>query len=183
MSSEVFVLSAVRSTEAAEAVRQAVEAAGVKPARVEDAVFSIEPTHSVTEAIRAVRSAGLTCPAVCISSSLRAVFFAAQSILSGDVELVVVVEAGAGGCIAIVLSAPEPIGRWNLMPRARLAARWLTGGAAALQAAGIAAGEVTVVKDGDSLDLASEVIDELERREAQWGLVTAGELALLVERT
>ena len=113
---------------------------------------------------------------------MRAIFFAAQSILSGDLELVVVVEAGARGCSAILLTAPEPIGRWNLMPRARLATRSLTGSAAALQAAGIAAGEVTVSRDGDSLVLASEVMDELERGQGKWGMLAAGELALLIER-
>jgi hypothetical protein len=183
MSSEVFVLSAARCTEASEAIRQAVDAAGVRPAHVQDAVFGLEVTESIVDATRTVRSAGLACPAVSVSSSMRAVFFAAQSILSGDVELVVVVEADAGGCSAILLSAPEPIGRWNLMPRVRLAARSLTGGAAALKTAALAPGEVTVLREGDSLVLASEVLDELERREAQWGMVTAGELALLIERT
>ena len=53
MSSEVFVLSAVRSSETAEAIRKAVEAAGVKPAHVQDAVFGLEPAKSMTDAIRA----------------------------------------------------------------------------------------------------------------------------------
>jgi hypothetical protein len=159
-----------------------VQAAGVKAERVQDAIFGPEPEKSITDLIRAVRMAGLACPAVSVSSSMRAIFLAAQSILSGDVELVVVVDGDAGRSNALLLSAPEPVGRWNLMPRARLAARSLTGVEAALQVAGISAGEVTVSRDGDSLVLASEVIDELERGQATWGMVTAGQLALLIER-
>lgn len=128
--------------------------------------------------------AGLACPSVSISSSLRAVFFAAQSILSGDIELAVVLGVEAGGATALVLAASEAIGRWNLAPRARLAARSLAGPERAMRLAGIGSADVAIMKEGDQgARLISEVLDELEARKAQWGMVMVGDLVLVLERT
>jgi acetyl-CoA acetyltransferase len=184
MSSEAFVLSAVCSADPAAAIRQALEQSGVNPSRVQDAVFGADGLVSAPDLPQALRAAGLACPVASVSSSFRAIFFAAQSILSGDVQLVVVVGLESNGSAALMLAAPEAVGLWNLLPRARLARRSLAGTEGALRAAGIALGEVAIVKEGAAgARLLSDVLDELEARHEQWGLVSAGGLAVLLERT
>lgn len=184
MSSEAFVLSAACSADPVAAVRQALEKSGANPARVQDALFGADGPGSVPDLSQTLRSAGLACPAVSVSSSLRATCFAAQSILSGDVQLVVVVGLESNGSVGLVLAGPEAVGRWNLLPRARLAVRSLNGTEGALRAAGITPGDVQIVKEGDGgARLVSDVLDELEARHQQWGLVSAGGLAVLLERT
>jgi hypothetical protein len=181
MPSEVFIISAARGTDASQAICQAVEAAGVRPSRVQDVVFQHGLEATVADPAQTTRAAGLSCPSVSVSGSLRAILFAAQSILSGDVEVSVVAAAEREAGSALVLAGPEAVGRWNLMPRARLAARSLAGPEAALRTAGIAAGEVSVSKHGDRLSLIARVLDELEGGAAKWAMVTEGDLALLLE--
>jgi hypothetical protein len=182
MSSEVFVISAAQGTDESQALRQALEMAGIKPSRVQDVVFGVEGSASTADPMAAVRAAGLTCPAVSVSPSLRAVFFAATSILSRDSELTVAVGMSGEGSAALVLGGPEAVGRWNLMPRARIAERSLAGAEAALRRAGLTTGEVTVTKTGNSIGLVNAVVQELERGEEPWGMVAAGKLALLLQR-
>jgi acetyl-CoA acetyltransferase len=183
MSSEVFVLSAVRNPEPAEALRLAVERAQVDRGRIQDALFGFEGAFTPPRVEDTARKAGLTCPTVSVSSGMRAVFFGAESILSDGMELIAVTGVDEGGASAMVLAGPEAIGRWNLVPRARLAARSLRGAEAALRQAEIKSEELAVVKQSESgARLLCELLDELETRQARWGMVVVGELALIVER-
>jgi hypothetical protein len=183
MDRDVFILSAISKNEPAEAIRRALENIDINPSRVEDAVFGYDGSFSLPDVQQIVREAGLNCPAVNVSSSLRAIFFAAQSILSGDQELSVVVGLGEDVSTALLLASPDSVGRYNLMPRARLAARSLSGGDSALRAAGIASGDVAFSKNGErGTRLVEELLAELEQRQAQWGLVCIDRSALLIER-
>ena len=183
MSSEVFVLSAMRNPEPAEAIRLAVERAEVNPGRIQDAVFGFEGRSTAPGLQDIAHKAGLTCSAVGVSSGLRAVFFGAQSILSESLELIAVAGVDGRGTSALILAGPEAIGRWNVVPRARLAARSLLGTEAALRQAAIQSRELAVVRQGESgARLLCELLDELETLQALWGMVVVGELALLVER-
>ncbi len=183
MSSEAFVLSAIRNPELTEAVRLALERAQVGPGRIQDALFGFERSFTAPSAQSVARQAGLKCPAVGVSSSMRALFFGAQSILNDGMDLIVVAGVDGRGTSAVVLSSPEAVGRWNLVPRGRLAARSLQGTEAALRQAGIASEELAVIKQSESgARLLSELLDELELRQARWGMVVVGDMALLVER-
>ena len=183
MDRDVFILSAESAINPAEAIRQSLVIVDIDPSRVQDAVFGSDGSFSLPDVIQITREAGLTCPAVSVASGLRAVFFAAQSILSGDLELVFVIDLGKDISIALLLASPDSVGRFNLLPRARLAARSLSGTAAALRAAGLAPEEITVVKEGkDGALSVKELVEELEENQAQWGLLSIGQSALLVER-
>src|SRR5512135_3498223 len=103
MSSEAFIISGGRRKDPSDAIRRAVGAAGVQPTRLQDALFVFNGNSERSEAASWAREAGLICPAVSISSGLRAIFFAAQSILSADVELNIVASVAGGECAAIVL--------------------------------------------------------------------------------
>jgi hypothetical protein len=130
-----------------------------------------------------VNKAGLTCPAVVISSGLRAVFFAAQSILSGDLDLAVVIGLGEEASTTLMLASPDAVGRYNLLPRARLATRSLAGTDSALRSAGLVSDDIVIFKIGEDGSLAvKELMEELEQRQSRWGMVSSGDLALLVER-
>ncbi len=83
----------------------------------------------------------------------------------------------------MLFASPDAVGRWNLLPRARLAARSLNGIESALRAAEIELKDVTIVKDGKyGALLIKELLDELEQKSARWGMITVNELALLIER-
>lgn len=183
MSSEVFVLSSVRNTDPVEAIRLAIERAEIEPRRVQDALFGFERSFTAPGLQDTARKAGLGCPVVSVSSSMRAVFFGAQSILNGGIELAVVAGVDGRGTCAFVLAGSEPIGRWNLSPRARLAGRSLQGADPILAQEEIKPEEVAVVRQGEGGSrLIYEVLEELERRKAHWGLVNIDELSLLMER-
>ncbi len=183
MSSDVFVISAVSTIDPSDAIRLALESSGLNPSRLQDVIFGLEGSTSSPDLAAIVRSAGLACPVVGVASSLRAVFFATQSILSGDVELVLVAGLETNKACACLLASPEAVGRLNLLPRARLAVRSLAGSESALRTTGITTSDVAIFKaNGDSIALLKELIEELEAQKAQWGLVSEGEFALLVER-
>jgi hypothetical protein len=183
MDRDVFVLAAINEVKPAEAMRHALEITDINPLRVDDAVFGYDGQPSPLNIEQFTHEAGLTCPSVNISSSLRAVFFAAQSILSGDLELVIVIGLGEGTSTALLLASPDSVGRYNLLPRARLAARSLSGTEAACRAAGLAIDEVSITKSGDQgALLVKELLEELEQQQKQWGLVSTGQSALLMER-
>jgi acetyl-CoA acetyltransferase len=179
---DVFIISAARHPIPAQALHQVLTDAGVKAGQVQDAVFGGEAPHSL-DLREILRDAGLACPTVIVSSGLRAVMFAAQSILAGDVELVVSIAMQGEDASAFLLASSNAVGRWNLLPRARLAARSLAGIESALRAAGIESEDVIITKHGkhDAL-LMMELLDELEQRSARWGMVVLDELALLIER-
>ncbi len=183
MSSEVFLLSCIRHTDPAEAIRLAVQRAEIPAKQVKDALFGFERSFTAPGLQDTARKAGLNCPVVSISSSMRAIFFGAQSILGDGVEAIVVAGVDGRGTCALVLVGPEAMGRWNLVPRARIAARSMEGVDAALRQADIKAEDVAVLEqDSGGARLVSDVLDELETRKARWGLVTTGEMSLLLER-
>ena len=183
MDRDVFILSAATAAEPAGAIRQAFENTDLKPSRVQDAVFGLENSTSIPNVQHIIESAGLACPTVVVSSGLRAVFFAGQSILSDDLDIAVVIGLGENTSTALLLVSPDAVGRYNLLPRARLAARSLSGIDSALRAAGLVSGDIAIFKPGESgVWSIKELLEELEQRQVQWGLVTAGEFALLVER-
>ena len=177
------MLSSVRNTDPVGAIRLALERAEIGPKHVQDALFGFERSFTAPGLQDTARKAGLNCPAVSVSSSMRAVFFGAQSILTSDTEIVVVVGVDGRGTCALVLAAPEAIGRWNLSPRARLASRSMAGADAALKQAEVKPEEVTVVRQGEGGSrLIYEVLEELEKKKARWGMVSINELSLLMER-
>jgi hypothetical protein len=180
--SDVFIISAVSNADSAQAIRQAIQNAGADSLHVQDVIFGLDETRSI-DIEKIISASGLTCSVATVSSSLRAAFFAAQSILSLDLDVVIVVGVEADVSTALLLASPDAVGRWNLMPRARLAARSLNGIESALRTAELESKDVTIVKDGKySSLLIKELLDELEGQSARWGMVTMNELALLIER-
>jgi hypothetical protein len=183
MDRDVFILSATTAAEPADAIRQALENIDINPSRVQDAIFGFVGLNSIPIVEDFVKRAGLACPAVVVSSGLRAVFFTAQSILSGDLDLAVVIGMDENTSTAVLLASPDAIGRYNLLPRARLATRSFAGVDSAIHNAELVSGDVSVFKLGESGSLAlKELLEELEQHQAQWGMLSTGDLALLVER-
>jgi hypothetical protein len=180
--SDVFIVSAISNAEPVQAIRQAIQNAGADSLRVQDVIFGVDESLAIN-ADKILSASGLTCSAATVSSSLRATFFAAQSILSFDVDVIIVVGMETNASTALLLASPDAVGRWNLMPRARLAARSLTGVDSVLRAAELELKDVSITKDGkNGAVLIKETLDELEQKFARWGMVTMNELALLIER-
>ena len=180
--SDVFIISVVQHTNPSKAIDQAIANAGINSIRVQDVIFGLDESLTVnTDKI--LSASNLTCSAATVSSSLRATFFAAQSILSFDVDLVVVIGMENTTSTVILLASPDAVGRWNLLPRARLGARSLNGIESALRAAEIEPKDVTITKNGkNGAVLIKEILDELEEQSTRWGMITVNELALLIER-
>src|SRR5512140_341194 len=183
MSSDVFIISAARGANAQAAIQQAIMLAGIHPARVQDAVFGLDDFSSMPDVDQLVREAGISCPAACILTSLRAVYFAAASMLSDDAELSLVIGMEDNKSTAFVLASPQAVGGMNLLPRARIAARSLAGAEPALSAAGLVASEVEIMKDGEhAAPMLFVLLDELEAKPAHWGMLAVGVALILVER-
>jgi acetyl-CoA acetyltransferase len=180
--SDVFILSAVQASDPADALRQAIKESGVKPARVQDLLFAWDGSEPA-DAEELARSAGLECPAVAVSSSLRALFFAAQSILCGDAELVLVGGAQDGQSAALLLAGPAAVGVYNLLPLARIDARSLNGAGAALKQAEISHEDVEIRLEGTcGALLVVQLVAELQEREMHWGMVSVAGAAMLIQR-
>lgn len=183
MSSDVFIVSGVSDATAPLAIRQVIQLAGVSPSRVQDAVFGVDGSYALPDMQPIVRDSGLSCPAASVLTSLRAIFFAAASMLSDDTELSVVIGLGSDASTAFVLASPEAVGRMNLLPRARIAARSLAGPEPALQAAGVTAADIEITKSGEQAgSLLHELMDELEAKACRWGMLQVGTALILVER-
>lgn len=183
MDRDVFLISGITKIEPAEAIRAALRNIDLPPSRVEDAVFGCDGSVLLPDVEQITVTVGLKCPTVKVSSSLRAVFFAAQSILSEDQELVLAVGLDENASTALVLASPDAVGRFNLMPRARLAARSLSGPDRALRAVGLAIEDITIIKNGShGAPLVMELLDALEQQQAQWGMASIGPSILLMER-
>ena len=183
MSSDVFVISSAHDPDAPGAIREAVELAGVSLSQVQDAVFGLDGLSTLPGLDALLHAAGLSCRAAGVFSSLRAIFFEAAFVLSDDVDLVVVSGLEPHECTAFVLASPEAVGRLNLLPRLRLAARSLTGPDPALRAAGLASGDVEICKEGEhAASLLGELMEELEAGPARWGMLSVAEAVMLVER-
>lgn len=181
MSSDVFIISASHNPNVAAALQQALELASIEASRVEDAVFGLDAQDAAPDLGMIVRSAGLNCPCVRVSPRLRALFYAAASVLSDDVAVSVAVLLSEEAASAFILASPEAVGRLNLMPIARIAARSLTGREAALREAGLGETELDFCREDEGRALL-DLLNELQARSARWGMVTAGELAVLIER-
>jgi len=180
--SDAFIISIVQHANPSEAIRQVIDNSGIDSARVQDVILGSDESLTIN-AENILSASSLTCSAAAVSSSLRAAFFAAQSILSGDVDIVIVVGVQADASTAFLLASPDAVGRWNLMPRARLAARSLSGVDSALRAAELESKDVMIIRDGKyGASLIKELLDELEQKSVRWGMVTVNELGLLIER-
>jgi hypothetical protein len=182
MSSDVFIISSTCEPDPAIAIQQVVELAGVKPSRIQDAVYGPELASTPAQLEPISRAAGLNCPSVAVSSSLRALSFSASSILSDDATMTVVVGSEGDGCVAMLLASPEAVGVLNLIPRGRLAAHSVTGPESALRLAGLSIADIQLVKEGDSLLLVHEVLGELEALSARWALLSSPDVSVLIER-
>ncbi len=184
MSSDVFIISSARGPDPAAAIREATEIAGLSPRYVQDAVFGLDaPATARPDPDATLLAVGLTCPWARVFTSLRAIFFSAASILSDDAELLVVIGLDAETCTAFLLASPEAVGRLNLLPCARLAARSLTEPEAAYRLAGLTSADVQVSRKGDrAAPLLHDLLNELESSGSRWGMVFAGEAVLLIER-
>lgn len=181
-SSDVFILSASSAAEPAEAVLQAIKESGVNPARIQDFIFGADrPALISAEAL--ARETAIHCPQVTVSSSLRALFFAAQSILRQDADLVLVGGAQDGECAALLLASPAAVGLYNLMPLARIEAFSLTGADAALKQAERTLEDIEISLDGSCGALLTvELVADLQEQVASWGMVSVAGAAMLIER-
>jgi hypothetical protein len=186
MSSDVFIISSTCDPDPAVAIQHAVELAGVSPSRIQDAMFGLDLSSAsldLDSMSQAIHAAGLTCALVAVSSPLRALSFAAASILSDDAALSVVVGAEGDGCAAILLASPEIVGLLNLLPSAHVAARSLSGAEAALRLASLTSADVPLCKEGDSLILLHGLLAEFESGSTRWALLSSSDLSILIERT
>ena len=182
-SSDVFILAATQAREAGEALRLAVREAGVRPAKVQDLIFGWDgPAGADLESL--LRQAGIGSPAVSVSSSIRALIFAAQAILCEAADLVLAGGSGEAGAAGLLLGSPSAVGIYNLPPLARIEA-CSPGGAEALRkkAAVIAEGGVELTLEGScGAQLAVQLVGALSEKQARWGMLIAGEAAMLLER-
>jgi len=181
-SSDVFVVSACSAIDPGEALHQAIKQAGVNPARVQDFIFGIDGPMliGIDELAREVL---INCPQVTVSSSLRALFFAAQSILCEDANLILVGGSDGRESAALLLVSPAAVGVYNLTPLARLDAHSLTSLEHALKKAEHTIEEIEVRLEGTcGVVLAVQLVEQLQDCQAVWGLVQVGSSAMLIER-
>ncbi|MGC1378029.1 MAG: hypothetical protein WA821_17490 [Anaerolineales bacterium] len=180
--SDVFIISACRTADPAEALRQALKESGVNPARLQDFIFGAD-SRELIGADELARETAIQCPLVTVSSSLRALFFAARSILGEDTDLVLVGGAQDGQSAALLLASPAAVGIYNLTPLARIEAFSLTGADAALRKAKLTYEDVEITLDGPcGALLAAQLVNELDERGAHWGMVSVAGAAMLIER-
>lgn len=181
-SSDVFIISACQADTPTDALRRALEDSGVKAARVQDLIFGTDDAEAPDPQTLA-RLTGLACPVVTVSSSLRTLIFAAQSILCEEVDLVLVGGAQDGQCAALLLASPAAVGIHNLMPLARVEAFSLAGADAALKKAELSHEDVEIKLEGIcGTLLVVQLVAELQERETSWGIVSVAGTAMLIER-
>ena len=180
--SAVFIISASRAADPAGALRQALKESGVNPARVQDFIFGAD-SHELIGADELARETAIHCPLATVSSSLRALFFAAQSILGEDTDLVLVGGAQDGQSAALLLASPAAVGVYNLIPLARIDAFSLNGVDAARRKAKLTYEDVEITLDGPcGALLTAKMANELQERGAHWGMVSVAGAAMLIER-
>lgn len=183
MSSDVFIISAAHDASASAAILQALGAAGVSPSHVQDVVVGLDGFTAAPDVESLMQAAGLGCPTACVATSARALFFAAASMLSDDAQLSLVIGMNHDGNIVFVLASPEAVGWMNLLPRARIAARSLNGPESVLESAGLGRDDIAIVMDTtQAAQSLYELLDELDKKQVRWGMVSAGEALILVER-
>ncbi len=181
-SSAVFVVAATCAADPAEALLLAIKEAGVKPGRVQDFILSTDnlvlPT--IDELAREIL---VNCPLVTVSSSMRGLFFAAQSILCEDADLILLGGGESGQFAALLLASPVAVGVHNLTPLARIDARSLTGTEYLLKKTDLAIEDVDIKLEGDcGVLLAVQLVEQLQESPAIWGLMQVGKAALLIEK-
>lgn len=176
---DCFIVSAASGTDPAAVIGEALRAAGIVAEQVDAAVVSVDPSAG-DRATGLVQQFGGSATAVLVLGGLQALITAAQAISAGDAHALLVSEKRSGEICVLALASPDAIGKLNLMPRARIAGRSLTGLSAALKAAEIESAELAV--DGVSLDVARKLLDQLDGANAQWGCIRSGKLALVLER-
>ena len=184
MSSDVFIISSARGPAAQPAISQALQLAGLRAAQVQDVLFGFDGPFEPEAPASAAQAAGLTGPLAVVSPGLRALLFAAASLLSDGAELALVVGLDGQAAAAALLASAEAVGRLNLFPCARLAGRSLRGPGAALRQAGLQPADLEVSRESPrgALLLLDDLLKDLESRRARWGMLRAGELALVIER-
>lgn len=179
---DVFIIAASRSPQLASALRESVRPLGANPGRVQDAIFGWDDQAPGSNG-DILHQAGLACPSTHLSSSLRALFFAAQSILAGDADLVLVAGGLQGDYASLLLASASAVGRLNLAPRALVGTRGLGGVEDALRRAGLSSADVDVTVENMSGALAAvELLSNLETHRVTRGMVVSGGLVLLIER-
>lgn len=181
-SSDVFIISACSAGDIAEALRQAIKESGVNPARVQDFIFGTDGPARIDVAELA-HEVLVNCPQVGVSSSLRAFFFAAQSILCEDVNLVLVGGSDGRESASLLLASPTAVGVYNLTPLARLDAHSLISLDHALRKAEHPIEDVEIRLEGTcGVLLAVQLVEQLQAQQVAWGLAQVGSSAMLIER-
>ncbi len=178
--SEVFVLSIARADTAWQAVDLAARQAGLKPERIQDIFWSGSAAELAFPVVSVGRGG---------ADFQQALHCAAQAILAGDVELALVGGPVDDAFAALVLCSPSPVGRLNLDPLLRIAARTL-GPQAVARAFAMAEVEAADLQNSlegvENLSLPT-LLEQLMQRRLRYGLFasplgSAGQLATLVER-
>jgi acetyl-CoA acetyltransferase len=154
----------------------------VNPARVQDFIFGADrPTLISMDEL--AHEALINAPLALVSSSLRALFFAAQAILCEDADLILIGGVQGGQSAAMLLASPVSVGIYNLTPLARIDARSLTSAERVLKKAQLASEDVNIQLDGTcGVLLAVQLIQQLHKQKAAWGLANIGTAAILMER-
>lgn len=169
--SAAFLLSTSRAATLKAACAQVLSAAP------QDALFGFDSPAAEEEL------PALPCPSVSLNSSLRALAYAAQTLQSGQVSLLLAAGGLPGDYAACLLAAPEIIGARNLDPLAQLAAWSFDGLPRALAQAEITEEDLALRLSGASGILAVyELLSTLQQKKARWGLVSAAGGFLTLER-
>ena len=179
---DVFVVATASAVDPAEALRQAIHESGVNPARVQDFIFGADDPELIS-LDELARAAQISCPRGLVSSSLRALIFAAQTILCEDADLILVGGTQGGKSAALLLASPVSVGIYNLTPLARIDARSLSSVEHILKKAQLASEDVAIRLSGTcGVLLAVQLIAQLYEQKATWGLASVGAAAILIER-
>lgn len=181
-SRDVFVVAAASAVDPAKALRQAIKESGVNPARVQDFIFGVDhPTLISLDEL--AREALVNSPLAMVSSSMRALFFATQTILCEDADLILVGGIQGEQSAALLLASPAFVGIYNLTPLARIDICSLTGVERALQKAQLTSEDIGTKLEGTcGTLLATQLIAQLQEQKATWGVASVGTAAILMER-
>lgn len=180
-SRDVFIVAIASAANPAEALGLAIKESGVNPARVQDFIFGADSPILFRQDDLA-SELRMNCPMVIVSSSLRALCFATQSILTEDADLILVGGSDGEHAAALLLASPASIGIYNLTPLARLDARSLTSVDQALKKASLDSEDIQIKLQGTcGVLLAVQVIEQLQKNKASWGLAQVEKAVILIE--
>ncbi len=179
---DAFIISACSAADPVDALRQAIQVSGINPARVQDFIFGVDH-FDVSDAAELGREVLINCPQVTVSSSLRALIFAAQIILCEDADLVLVGGGDNHESAALLLASPAVVGIYNLMPLARIEAHSLVSTEHAIKKAGRLVQDIEIKLEGTGgVLLVAQLVNQLQEHQAGLGLVCVGAATLLIER-